>query len=82
MNVFPHGLKALCDVGILTRFDEGNPPIVHVATEEFDAPAAIADDEIVGHALVVIQKIFANPVAAMAQAKDEFVVPEMRVVLH
>ena len=43
---------------------------------------ALREDEVVGECLVVVEEVLLDHVALVAEADDEVVVPEVRVVLH
>ncbi len=73
--------ETLADVGIQPGVDEGDLPVVDVLGDAARRLlAAAGQHEIVGDALVVVQEIVLDGVAAIAQAQDEFPVTVMRVV--
>ena len=53
-----------------------------VAGEKLDVRAALRENEIVRERLVVVEEVLLDHVALVAEADDEIVVPEVRVVLH
>src|SRR5450631_3461475 len=62
--------------------DESDTPSVQVGTMQLDLFPRLAQREIVGKRLVIVQKIFANGVATVTKAQDEVSMTEVRVVAH
>ena len=56
------------------RIDERDRPIVDVALQELDAPAAVGEDEVVRECFVVVQEVVLDRLGLVAQAHDEVVV--------
>src|SRR4029077_10083106 len=77
-----HRLQPHADVGVEAGVDEGDLPVLDVAREEVDLPAALAHDEVVGDGLLVLEEIALDAVGLVAEAQDEILVAEMRVVTH
>ena len=50
--------------------------------QQVDLAPALGQDEVVRHALVVLEEELLDLVAAVAEAQDEVLVPEVGVVLH
>jgi hypothetical protein len=76
------GLQPLADVRRDPRVNEGDAPVLDILAQQLDPARAVREHEIVRQALVVIQEIFLDGVALVAEAQDEVGVPEMSVVLH
>src|SRR6266487_19887 len=74
--------QPLADVGLQSGVGEGDPPVVDVAGEQLDLAAAVAQHEVVGDGLVVVQEVLLDHVGLVAEAQDEVPVPVVRVVLH
>src|SRR5262245_47744637 len=64
------------------RVDEGDAPVGDVARVQLEPAAAFGEREVVRQALVVVEEILPDHVAAVAQAQDEVLVAEVRVVAH
>ena len=60
--------------------DEGDRPVLHVAAEQLDA--AVAEHEVGGRRLVVMQEEVLDVMSAIPEAQDEVAVPEMGVIAH
>src|SRR5712692_1464455 len=74
--------QKLADVRREAGIDEGDAPIVDIGAQQLDVPAAPAEDEVVGHTLVVVAEVAFDHVPAIAEAQDEVLVPEMGVIAH
>src|SRR5579862_2155636 len=81
-QIFFHRAKALSDIRFDARIRKGDFPVVNVAIGKLELAAAIGKHEVVGEALIVIQEILLNCVAAIAQAQNKIAMAEVRVVLH
>src|SRR5262245_21871630 len=77
-----HGLQALPEVRVQAGVDERDPPVLDVATEDLDVLATLREHEVVGQTLVVVQEVLLDRVTAKAEAENEVVVPEVRIILH
>ena len=62
--------------------DERDPPVVDVGAQQIDRSAAVREHEVVRDALVVVEEVVLDLLGAVAEAQDELLVPEVRVVLH
>ena len=66
-----HRLESLPDVGLRSRVDEVNAPVLDITrTEQLDVFAAVGKDEVVGGALAVVQKIMFDRLGLVAETKD------------
>src|SRR5438093_4108383 len=74
--------EALPNGRVDPRIDERDTPIAHVALQELEPPTALAQDEVIRDALVVIAEVVLDGVSAVAEAEDEVLVPKVSVVLH
>ncbi len=77
-----HPQQALPDVGMQAGVDEGDAPVLDIGGMQLDIAAAGGEREVVRHALLVIEEVLANQIAAVAQAQDEILVPVVRVIAH
>ena len=75
-------LQPLADVGVEPGVDEGDPPILDVAVDQDAMSAAVREDEVVRDALLVVEEILLDQVAAVAETQHEVRVPEVGVVPH
>src|SRR5262252_5803100 len=53
-----------------------------IASHQFDLPSAVGEDEIVGHAFVIVQKVILDYIRLVTKAEDEILVAVMGVILH
>jgi hypothetical protein len=60
--------------------DERDRPVLHVAAEQLDT--AVAEHEVRGRGLVVVQEEVLDVMSAIPEAQDEVAVPEMGVIAH
>ena len=67
LQILAHAQQALADVGMQAGVDEGDAPVVDVARQQLDLLAALGQHEVVRHALVVVEEVLADQVAAVAR---------------
>src|SRR6266851_1580679 len=82
LQMTPYREQALADVGRQAGIDERDAPIIDISAQELDFPPAPAQDEVVGHTLVVVPEIPFDYVPAVPEAQDEVLVAEMGVIAH
>ena len=82
LEIALHRLEAHADVRRQAGIDEGDLPVVDVASDQLDLPPPLREDEIVGDGLVVLEEVLLDGVGAVSEAEDELLVPEVRVVAH
>src|SRR3989454_11636004 len=74
--------EALPNGRVDPRIDERDTPIADVALQELEPPTALAQDEVIRDALVVIAEVVLDGGSGVAEAEDEVLVPKVSVVLH
>jgi len=72
-------LRPLANIRIHARIGERDAPVVNVAIEELQVLASGLQGEIVRDTLVVVQEIVLHDIGAIAQAKNEVFVSEVRI---
>ena len=72
-------LQPLANIRIHARIGERDAPVVNVAIEEPQVLASGLQGEIVRDTLVVVQEIVLHDIGAIAQAKNEVFVSEVRI---
>ena len=77
-----HRAQALADIGEQPGIGEGDPPVFDVRAQHLERLAAAAEHEVVRDRLVIAQEIVLDHLGPIAQAEDEVLVPEVRVVAH
>src|SRR5262249_43632423 len=75
-------LQPLRDVRGRSGFCERDLPVVDVALHQLELLPTIRQDEIVREALVIVQEVVLDDVAAITETENEVLVPVMRVILH
>jgi hypothetical protein len=61
---------------------ESDLPVMYVTADEPKPLPARGQDEVVGHAFVVVEEVVFDDVRTITETKNELLVTEMRVVLH
>ena len=74
--------QPLTHIRVHPGLNEGNAPVIDVAIEGLDAAATGRQRKVVRQALVIVQKILLDQIAAIAQAQDEILVTKVCVVAH
>ena len=82
LDVPLHRDEALPDVGAQAGVDEGDLPVLDVAVLEPHLAAALGHGEVVRDPFLVVEEELLHHVGLVAEAEDELLVPEVRVVLH
>jgi hypothetical protein len=77
-----HSQQPLTYVRMHAGIHEGNAPVVDIAGVKLNLAPTLGQGEIVGHAFVVIQKVIADEVTAIAKAQDEVLMAMVRVEAH
>ena len=75
-----HPTEALTDRRVRAGVDERDRPVLHVAAEQLHP--TVAEHEVGGRRLVVVQEEVLDVMSAMPEAQDEVVVSEVGVVAH
>jgi hypothetical protein len=82
VEVGPHAPQALADGGVDAGVDERDAPLADVGAQQLDVLTALAQHEVVGVRLLVVEEVVLHRPGAVAQAQDELGVPEVGVVPH
>ena len=77
-----YSLQSLTDVGGHSRVNECNAPVVNIAVQQLHFLPTFGENEIVGEAFVVVEKVVLEGVRSVAQAQNEVFVAVMGVILH
>ena len=77
-----HCLQSLSDVRIDPGVHESDAPVLDVAVQQFQVLAALGQNEVIGGAFVVVEKVVLDDVRPIAHAEDEVPVSEVGVILH
>src|SRR5690606_12282055 len=71
LEVVPNDHESYADIAMKDSVDEGNAPAVQVDRMQLDFSTALAKREVIRNHLVVVQKVLADCIAAIAEAEDE-----------
>ena len=74
--------KAHADVGSQAGVDEGDVPVINVATEQFNIPCAFGKDEVIGEAFVVLEKVILDHIGFVSETKNKIAMAMVGVILH
>ena len=75
-----NGFQTLSNIRSESGVHKGDIPVVNVAAQELKMFTSIAKDEVIGHALVIFEKVLFDHIAFVTQAEDEVLVAVMRIV--
>src|SRR5256885_2452188 len=67
VEIWLHGLEALAEVRVEASVDEGNLPLIDVATQELDILPALREHKVIRHALVILEEVILDHVATIAE---------------
>src|ERR1019366_17648 len=81
-KVFPDRQESLADQRLGAGVDKRDPPIGKITAQQFDPVPAIGQDEVPRKRLAIVEEESLDRFRLMAKAKNEILVPIMRVVLH
>ncbi len=81
-EVVADGTQPLADRRPRTRIDEGDVPVVDVGLQQVHVSAAVREDEVVRHRLVVGEEELLDRLGLVAEAEHEVGEAEVCVVLH
>ena len=82
LDVLAHRHEPLPDVGVQAGVDERDLPVGDVVALELDLLAAVRQREVVRDPFLVVEEEVLDDVGLVAEAEDELLVAEVRVVAH
>ena len=74
--------QAVRDRRTQSSIDKGDLPVVDVSLHEFELPAALREHEVVGYRFFVLEEVVLDDIGLIAEAENEVLVAEVRIVLH